>query len=88
MDIVNNTVQEEIFSSSYAAAAWLEDTKFPKDKKVQICSCVSHHTRRRYAQCELYAMDKHKCTLCHWLYDLPGMCLQFVVTAIEAMLLA
>ena len=29
-------VQEEIFSSSFAAAAYLESTKFPKDKKVYV----------------------------------------------------
>lgn len=27
-------LQEEIYSSSYAAAAYLESIKFPKDKKV------------------------------------------------------
>ncbi|KAK9832335.1 hypothetical protein WJX74_006874 [Apatococcus lobatus] len=31
---------EEIFSSSYAAAAWLEDTNFPKDKKVYVIGDV------------------------------------------------
>ena len=31
-----NVTAEEIFSSSFAAAAYLESTKFPKDKKVYV----------------------------------------------------
>ena len=37
-------VQEEIYSSSYAAAAFLEAEKFPKDKKVRLHSFGKQHS--------------------------------------------
>ena len=35
----NVCLQEEIYSSSYAVAAYLESINFPKDKKVNL-SCI------------------------------------------------
>ena len=40
-------LQEEIYSSSYAAAAYLESIKFPKDKKVRLaCYCTQGQHKR------------------------------------------
>ena len=53
-------IQEEIYSSSYAAAAFLEAEKFPKDKKVRLRSlgkqhsmtvCPQHRSRCASAAC-------------------------------------
>lgn len=38
-------VQEEIYSSSYAAAAYLESIQFPKDKKVYVVGEVGIQVR-------------------------------------------
>ena len=40
---------EEIYSSSYAAAAYLESVNFPSDKKVDAPPATSRHRRRRPA---------------------------------------
>jgi phosphoglycolate phosphatase len=37
-----NVAAEEIYSSSYAAAAYLESINFPKDKKVSLPFCSCH----------------------------------------------
>lgn len=38
-------MQEEIYSSSYAAAAYLEAIEFPKDKKVYVVGEVGIQVR-------------------------------------------
>jgi len=41
-----NVAAEEIYSSSYAAAAYLESIKFPQDKKVYVVGEVSARRRK------------------------------------------
>lgn len=52
--ITNSCLQEEIYSSSYAAAAYLEAVNFDKNKKVSsVCTCASmkHQSVTNHSLC-------------------------------------